>query len=316
MRVGVVGVGAMGQHHARVYSELAEDFDLELVGIADQDVERAEELADEYGYEGFYKDYKKLAEQDLDALTIAVPTTLHKDIALDFIESGSNVLVEKPIADTVENANEILDAAEEKDLTVVVGHIERYNPSVQKLKDVIDDGTLGSIMSISGKRVGPLAIRIRDVGIIIDLAVHEMDVISYLFGEKIQGVTAKAGNAKHPAGVEDYAQLMVDFDNGKSGMVETNWLTPHKTRQLTVVGTKGIAYLDYIDQSLVVHNSEWKKEYMIEEREPLKNEVEDFLECCTNGGEPCVTGEDGLHVLKAAQCAKESSRKNQKVQVA
>jgi len=316
MRVGVVGVGAMGQHHARVYSELADDLDLELIGIADQDVERAQELVDEYGYEGAYEDHGELVEQDLDALTIAVPTTLHKDIALDFLENGSNVLVEKPIADTVENAREILDTAEEKDLTVGVGHIERYNPSVQKLKDVIDDGILGNVMSISGKRVGPLAIRIRDVGIIIDLAVHEMDVISYLFGERIEEVTAKAGNAKHPADVEDYAQIMVDFHDGKTGIVETNWLTPHKTRKLTVVGTKGIAYLDYMDQSLVVHNSEWKQEYKIEEREPLKNEIEDFLDSCTNGGEPCVTGEDGLHVLKAARCAKESSKKDKKVQVA
>lgn len=316
MRVGVVGVGAMGQHHARVYSELSDDFDLELVGIADKNVERAEELADEYGYEGVYEDHKELVAQDLDALTIAVPTTLHKDIALDFLDSGTNVLVEKPIADTVENAKKILDKAEEKDLTIGVGHIERYNPSVQKLKEVIDDGILGNVMSISGTRVGPLAIRIRDVGIIIDLAVHEMDVISYLFGERIREVTAKAGNAKHPADVEDYAQIMVDFDNGKTGIVETNWLTPHKTRKLSVVGTKGIAYLDYIDQSLIVHNSHWKQEYKIEEREPLKNELEDFLASCNNGKDPCVTGEDGLHVLKAARCAKESSKTNKKIQVA
>ncbi|MFW6041137.1 MAG: Gfo/Idh/MocA family oxidoreductase [Thermoplasmatota archaeon] len=316
MKVGVVGVGMMGQHHARVYFELSDEFDLELAGIADKDVERAEELADEYGYEGVYEDHKKLAEKDLDAVSIAVPTSLHKDVALDFIERGTNVLIEKPIADTEENAEEILDAADKNDVVVAVGHIERYNPSVQKLKEVIDKGVLGDLMSINGKRVGPLAIRIRDVGIIIDLAVHELDVISYLFGEKIREVTAKAGNAKHPADVEDYAQIMVDFDGGKTGMIETNWLTPHKTRQLSVVGTKGIAYLDYLDQSLVIHTNEWKQEYKIEEKEPLKNEIEDFLNSCLKGGEPCVTGEDGLHVLKAARCAKESSEKNKKVKVA
>ncbi|MFP4051770.1 MAG: Gfo/Idh/MocA family oxidoreductase [Thermoplasmata archaeon] len=314
MKVGVVGVGQMGQHHARVYSEMADDFDLELVGVADKDVERAGEIADEYGYK-VYEDHKELAKEGLDAVSIVVPTSLHKDVALDFIERGTNVLIEKPIADTEENAEEILDAADENEVVVGVGHIERYNPAVQKLKEVIDDGILGEVMSIDGKRVGPLAIRIRDVGIIIDLAVHEMDVISYLFSERIKQVTAKAGNAKHPADVEDYAQIMVDFNNGKTGIVETNWLTPHKTRKLSVVGTKGIAYLDYMDQSLTVHNSEWKQEYKIEEREPLKNEIEDFLGSCVNGSEPCVTGEDGLHVLKAAQCAKESSLKDKKVKV-
>ncbi len=315
MKVGVVGVGQMGQHHARVYSELSKDFDLELVGVADKDVERAREIGEKYGYD-VYEDHKKLVEEDVDAVTIAVPTSFHKDVALDFIENGTDVLIEKPIADTVENGEKILEASKEYDVNVGVGHIERYNPSVQKLKKVIDDGTLGDIMSINGKRVGPLAIRIRDVGIIIDLAVHEMDVISYLFDEKIRKVTAKSGNAKHPADVEDYAQIMIDFNDGKTGIVETNWLTPHKTRQLTVVGSKGIAYLDYIDQSLIVHNSEWKQEYKIEEREPLKNEIEDFLSSCQNGSEPCVTCEDGIHVLKAALSAKESSKTDKKVKVA
>jgi len=315
MKVGVVGVGQMGQHHARVYSELSDDFGLELVGIVDKDFERAQDIGEEYGYAAVYDNHKELAEEVLDAVNIAVPTSFHKKVALDFIAKGTDVLIEKPIADTVENAEEILKSAEDNEVTICVGHIERYNPSVQKLKKVIDDGVLGEVMSINGKRVGPLAIRIRDVGIIIDLAVHEMDVISYLFDEKIKSVTAKAGNAKHPANVEDYAQIMVDFDNGKTGIVETNWLTPHKTRKLSVVGTKGIAYLDYMDQSLIVHNNEWKQEYKIKEREPLKNEIEDFLVSCQNGDKPCVTGEDGLHVLKAARCAKESSAKDKKVKV-
>jgi len=314
IRVGVVGVGEMGQHHARVYSQLSDEFDLELVGISDEDIDQAQEIADEYGYT-VYEDYEELAAEELDGVSIAVPTSSHKDVALEFIEQGTNVLIEKPIADTVKNAEHILEAAEKNDVIVSVGHIERYNPSVIKLKKVIEKGKLGEVMSINGKRVGPLAIRIRDVGIIIDLAVHEMDVISYLFDEKIRKVTAKAGNAKHPADVEDYAQIMVDFDDGKTGIVETNWLTPHKTRELTVVGTKGIAYLDYIEQSLVVHNSEWKQEHKIEQKEPLKNEIEDFVSCCRDGSEPCVTGEDGLHVLKAARCAKESSKKDQKVKV-
>lgn len=314
IKVGVVGVGQMGQHHARVYSELSEKLNLELVGIADNDMEQAEKIADKYGYEAF-NDYEDLAEKELDGVSIAVPTSAHKEVALKFIEKGTNLLIEKPIADTIESAEEIVDSANENDLVLTIGHIERYNPSVLKLKEVIDNGELGDILSINAKRVGPLAIRVRDVGIIIDSAVHDIDVISYLFDKQVKSVFTKAGNAKHPADVEDYAQIMIDLNNNKSGIVETNWLTPHKTRNLSAVGTEGIAYLDYIDQTLVVHNDEMKKEYKIKEREPLKNEIEDFIDSILSWEEPSVTGEDGLHVLKAALCAKESAKKGEKIKV-
>ena len=118
-------------------------------------------------------------------------------------------------------------------------------------------------MTITAKRVGPMAKRIRDVGIIIDLGVHDIDVISYLFGEPVRTVYARAGNVLHPAGVEDHALITIGFEDG-SGIVETNWLTPHKTRTLNVVGTDGIAYLDYIEQSLKLYNHEWIKEAKIE----------------------------------------------------
>lgn len=315
IKVGVVGVGEMGSNHARVYSELSGEFDLKLVGVSDKNSELAESVADEYNYMEYYEDSEDLAEQELDAVSIAVPTSKHKDMALPFIERGTNVLIEKPIADNVKDGRRILQAADENDVRVLVGHIERYNPAVLKLKKVIENGALGNLMSISAKRVGPLAVRVRDVGIIKDSAVHDFDVISYLFGEKADKVTANAGNAKHPADIEDHAQIMVDFNNGKSGIVETNWLTPHKTRELSAVGSKAIAYLDYIDQSLTVHNEDWEKDLEIKKREPLKNELEDFISCTLNGEEPKVCGEDGVHVLKVALSAKKSSKENRKIQV-
>lgn len=314
MKVGVVGVGQIGNQHARVYSELSDEFDLELVGVVDKDVERAREIADEYGYD-VYEDHEELAEEDLDAVTIAVPTSLHKDVALNFIKKGTDVLIEKPIADTVENAEKILDEAEKNDVVVSVSHIERYNPLVTKLKEVIDSGKLGYLMTINAKRLGPLAVRIKDVSMITDLAIHELDVISYLFDERIREVTAKAGNTGEPAEAQDYAQIMVDFSGGKTGVVETNRLTPTKTRKLSVVGSEGIAYLDYIDQSLTVYESDREQEYKTEERESLKNEIEDFLTSNLKGGEPNVTCEDGLHALKVAQYAEESSAKDEKLKV-
>lgn len=313
LRVGVVGVGMMGQHHVRVYSELAREGKVELVGIADANFERAKELAKQYGTIP-YADYRELASEKLDAVSIAVPTSLHKEVALEFIKAGTSVLVEKPIADTIENGNAIIKAAEEAEVVLAVGHIERFNPAVLKLKELIDRGELGKIVTITAKRVGPMATRIRDVGIIIDLGVHDIDVISYLFGEPVKTVYSRAGNVLHPAGVEDHALITLGFENG-SGIVETNWLTPHKTRTLNVVGTGGIAYLDYIDQSLKLYNHEWVKEAKIQKREPLRNELEHFLECVETGKRPIVDGQAGLHALKVAILAQESARTGKVLEV-
>lgn len=313
LRVGVVGVGMMGQHHARVYSELAKEEKVELVGVADANFERAKGIARKFGTIP-YADYRELARENLDAVSVAVPTSLHKDVALEFIKGGASVLVEKPIADTIENAKAIITAAEEMGVTLMVGHIERFNPAVMRLKELISQGELGKLVTISAKRVGPMAARIRDVGIIIDLGVHDIDVISYLFGEPVRTVYARAGNVVHPAGVEDHALITLGFDEG-TGIVETNWLTPHKTRTLTVVGTVGIAYLDYIEQNLKLYNSDWVKEAKIRRREPLRNEIEHFLECVEEGKNPIVDGKGGLHALKVALLAQQSARTGEVTEV-
>jgi UDP-N-acetylglucosamine 3-dehydrogenase len=313
LRVGVVGVGMMGQHHVRVYSELAREGKVELVGIADANFERAKELAKKYGTIP-YEDYKDLVKEHLDAVDIAVPTSLHKPVTLEFIEAGTSVLVEKPIADTIENAVDIINAARESGVTLMVGHIERFNPAVLKLRELIERDQMGRIVTISAKRVGPMAKRIRDVGIIVDLGVHDIDVISYLFGERVTTVYARAGNVLHPAGVEDHALITLGFEDG-TGIVETNWLTPHKTRTLNVVGTGGIAYLDYIEQSLRLYNDEWVKEAKIQKREPLRNEIEHFIKCVETGKRPIVDGEAGLHALKVALLAQESARNGKVLEV-
>jgi UDP-N-acetylglucosamine 3-dehydrogenase len=313
LRVGVVGVGMMGQHHVRVYSELAKEGKVELVGIADANFERAKELAKKYGTIP-YADYHELVNENLDAVSIAVPTSLHKEVALEFIKAGTSVLVEKPIADTIENGEAIMKAAEEAGVVLAVGHIERFNPALLKLKEVVDRGELGKIVTITAKRVGPMATRIRDVGIIIDLGVHDIDIISYLFGEPVKTVYARAGNVLHPAGVEDHALITLGFEEG-SGIVETNWLTPHKTRTLNVVGTGGIAYLDYIEQSLKLYNHEWIKEAKIQKKEPLRNELEHFVECVEKGKRPIVDGKAGLHALKVALLAQESAKTGKVLEV-
>ncbi len=307
IKVGVIGTGEMGQHHVRVYSEME---DVQLVGIADMNEERVKKLAKKYDATA-YTDYKDLLDLDIDAVSIVVPTKLHKEIALDAIDSGINTLIEKPIADTIESANAIMEKS--KDVKLMIGHIERFNPAIIALKENMERGVIGRAVSISATRVGPYNPRIRDVGIILDLGVHDIDVMSYLYSKKVKSVHAYAGSVIHR--FEDYASILLGFGNGTAGSIETNWLTPHKIRQLTITGTHGIAYVDYIHQSLKLCNEKQIIDVPIKKKEPLKNELEHFIGCIGANKSPIVSGEDGKHALKVALAAIESYKTEKAIEV-
>jgi UDP-N-acetylglucosamine 3-dehydrogenase len=302
LRVAVIGVGSMGKNHARIYSELKS---VELIGVADVSETLAASIARNYGCKAF-ADYSDLLDENLDALSIVVPTTLHKKVALDAIRKGINILVEKPIADTVENADAVIKAARNKGVKLMVGHVERFNPAIIKLKELVDSGLLGKLVSISAKRVGPYNPRIRDVGIIIDLGTHDIDIMSYLCGERTKKVYASAGSVVHSH--EDHAIITLNFGSGSSGMIDTNWLTPHKVRNLTVIGSKGIAEVNYIEETLRIFDQEWVRDAKIEKEEPLKLELLHFVDCVQHDKKPLVSGEDGRHALAVALAAIESAR--------
>jgi len=302
LRVGVIGTGSMGRHHVRIYAGMD---DINLVGISDMDQVRSEELACTYQTKA-YQSSDDLLNESLDAVSIAVPTTFHKEVALAAIAEGCNVLIEKPIADTIENASEIIEAAQSRGTKLMVGHIERFNPALIKLKELVERGQLGEIISISAKRVGPYNPRIRDVGIIIDLATHDIDIMSYLFNAKVSKVYASAGSVVHS--LEDHAIIILSFSSKSSGVIETNWLTPHKVRNLTVIGTKGIAEVDYIKLNLKLLNEDRVKTIAIDKAEPLRLELQHFTDCVLHDKEPLISGEDGKHALKVALAAIHSSQ--------
>jgi UDP-N-acetylglucosamine 3-dehydrogenase len=287
IRVGVIGTGAMGQNHVRIYTEME---GVELAGISDVDQKRVEAMATQFKTKAF-TDYKKMLAEGLDAVSVVVPTKLHKQVVLDALDAGMHVLVEKPIADTTENADLMIAAA----------------------KKAGNSGTLGKIVSISTKRVGPYNPRIRDVGVILDIGVHDIDVISYLYGKKINSVYAIAGADIHS--FEDHASIILRMDHNFAGVVETNWLTPHKVRQLTAIGVKGVAYLDYINQTVQIHDNEWIRKAKVEPSEPLKNELKYFVDCVANGKYPNPCGEDGKHALEVAMAAIRSYEEGRLIEV-
>lgn len=309
MRVGVIGAGAMGQNHIRTYAQMK---GVELAGIADVDSSRVEALARQYGTRGF-TDYNDLLKLDLDAVSVVVPTTLHRKVALDVIGAGCSLLVEKPIADTLENAEAITCAAEEAGVTLMIGHIERFNPAIANMKQIIQSGKLGKVVSISTSRVGPYNPRIRDVGVILDIGVHDIDIISYLYNSRVSEVYAIAGKEIHA--FEDHATIFLRYAGDRAGVVETNWLTPHKTRKFAVIGTEGVAYGDYIEQTVTIHDKEMVSDVKVEKKEPLACELESFLDACRCRSRPLTTGEDGIHALNVAIAAIESYKSRAMVKI-
>ena len=308
IKIGVIGAGVMGGHHIRNLASM----DVELVGISDIDKKRVSELSSSYKIKGFL-DYKELIKEGIDAAVVAVPTKLHKTVCDTLIEKGVDILVEKPIADTVENGREIIDKAKKEGVKLSVGHIERFNPAIQKLKELIKNDTLGKVVTMSSKRVGPYNPRIRDVGIIVDLGVHDIDIMSFLLEEKVKTVYATGGKRIHP--FEDFATILMTFGNTCTGLIDTNWHTPHKVRSLTVVADKGIAEVNYIEQKLTLYDKEWEKDAKIERKEPLALELDCFINYLKKNTEPPVSGEEGLHALEVAISAIDSYMNNKIIKI-
>jgi UDP-N-acetylglucosamine 3-dehydrogenase len=302
--VGVIGVGAMGYNHARIYSKLDET---NFIGVSDLNELALSKTSKKYNIPR-YKNYEDLLRNDeLEVLSVCVPTTHHYNVAMKVIEYGKDVLVEKPISFTFEEAKEMVSFAKEKGVKLSIGHVERFNPAVKKAKELIEDDVIGDIVSSFAKRVGPFPPQIKDVGVTIDLAIHDLDVMAYLFNEQAKQVYSTMGSILDNCVYEDHAEIMTTFETEISGILEVNWLTPYKRRELEITGTEGIISIDYIDQSIDVHGK-FANDVTIRQEEPLKEEIKSFLNAIRTDTEPIVTGEDGLNALKMVLAANRSSK--------
>jgi len=304
INVGVIGVGAMGYNHARVYSELE---NANLMAVSDLLREKTKEVSKEYNAEGYvdYNDILKMPE--IEAVSVCVPTTHHFNVVMDAIEHGKHVLVEKPIAFTLREARIMVKAAKDEGVKLATGHVERFNPAVEKSKEIIKNDVIGEVVSASAKRVGPFPPRIKDVGVTIDLAIHEVDVMFYLFESPVSRIYANMGSRLEKCEYEDHAEIMSKFKNGVIGMLEVNWLTPYKKRNLEITGVDGIISIDYIDQTVNVYGKSTQT-VDVPYKEPLKEELSSFLSAVKNGEDPKITGEDGIYSLKIVTAALKSAK--------
>jgi UDP-N-acetylglucosamine 3-dehydrogenase len=297
LRVGVVGVGIMGQNHARVFADVP---GARLVGVADPDRKQRNFVSGALGCAG-HSDVEGLLAAGVDAVTIAAPTHLHRDLALTCIAHGVHVLVEKPIASSVEEGSAIIAAARRAGLTLMVGHVERFNPAVDAIKEAIRHE---DILSIAITRVGPFPPRMSNVGVVIDLAVHDIDLIRWFTDSEIVEVQPQLSSAV--AEREDIALLQFRTASGVLAHINTNWLTPFKARSVTVATRNKYITGDLLTRQVTEcfgfqpDGSYSMRHLSVDHAEPLRAELQAFVSAVRSGAKPAVTGEEGVAALEIA----------------
>jgi UDP-N-acetylglucosamine 3-dehydrogenase len=330
IRAAVIGVGAMGRNHARVYDEM---LDVDLVAIADANADTVREVARLRHAPAFTSYHELLNQARPDIVSVAVPTTHHHQVVRDALDAGCHVLVEKPIAENLDQGRDMIACAAEVGRVLAVGHIERYNPAIVELKRRLRAGELGRIFQLHARRLGPFPARVRDVGVIVDLATHDLDIMRFLTGAEVCRLYAETEQQIHTAR-EDLFSGLVRFEDGTLGVLDINWLTPSKVRELSVTGQGGMFLANLLTQDLYLFENDeangldWNHlsllrgvsegrmvRLQLRRKEPLRAELEAFAAAALSPfaaagdeGLTVVSGEDGLAALQLAQALIEAGQ--------
>ncbi|WP_224403934.1 Gfo/Idh/MocA family protein [Pseudonocardia sp. ICBG1034] len=311
LRAGLIGLGMMGRHHARVLRELP---GIDLVAVADAD-------GDPHGVAGplpVLHGVEELIAAGIDVAVCAVPTAMHEPIGLALAEAGVHTLVEKPVAHSVVAGERLVEAFARRGLVGAVGHIERYNPALQALRTRVADGQVGEVFQIATRRQGPFPARIADVGVVKDLATHDIDLTSWLAQSRYVAVTAQT-TTRSGRPHEDMVAVTGRLENGTITNHLVNWLSPMKERVTIVTGSKGAFVADTLTADLTFHgngviDTEWDSvanfrgvsegdvtRFAIPKPEPLRVEHEAFRDAVLGLRDHTVSLADGLETLRTAE---------------
>ncbi len=323
IRLGVIGSGYWGPNLIRNFMDLPGS---KVVAVADLRTSRLDHVRSRYPGIQTTEDYSTLFSMDLDAAVVATPPATHFEIAKDCLLNDLGVLVEKPLALNSRDAEELIDLADRRNLTLMSGHTFEYNPAVRALKQLIQKGELGNVYYIDSVRTN-LGLFQRDLNVLWDLAPHDLSVLIYLLGDEPTSVGASGGSYVF-GGIHDIAYLHLEFPGGVMAHVHVSWLDPNKVRRITVVGSQKMAVYDDVhptekikifDKGVDVPSytdtyEEFKLSYRsgdvviprIDMAEPLRLECEDFINSVANGSEPQCGGESGLRVVKILEAANRS----------
>ncbi len=302
--IGVIGTGFWGENQVRV---LRQSRMADLVAICDTNEKRAKEIGAKYGVSWYTEVDKFLRLPKLEAVTICTPTQTHLKVGLLAIQAGKNLLVEKPMTGEERAADRLVNSARKAGVKLLVGFIERFNPGVRAVKKMLMQKTVGDVIIATGRRVARWPIRIGDVGVVKDTAIHDIDAMRYLLDEEVSAVFAQTGSLRTHS-YEDYAEIMIRFKGGTTGFLDANWLTPRKVRTLIITGSDATISLDYITQEITLEDSRHLVKPYTPWAEPLKLELENFATTIVQDTKEAPSGDDALKAIRVCDAALRSGK--------
>lgn len=295
-KIAVIGVGGWGKNHARVLKDLGC-----LAAICDLEAARAKEIADRHGVQSYSSIDDMLGKERLNGCLVCTPTKTHALVAKKMMEHGVNAFVEKPMSFSSKECEEMMQVAEKKKVVLTSGYVERFNPAVSDARKLIEGGMYGDPMMIEFHRENRMPLHIKDVGVIYDTSVHDIDAAMFLFGSRPNVVFARAGKRFHA--FEDFATIMLGFEGQKVAIIASNWLTPKKVRTFSAVCTDGIITGDFLTQEIRIDHADATITPRRQFQEPLTLELKNFIEAIEGKNKIMVTAADATNVTRVAEAA-------------
>jgi len=302
MKIVQIGTGGWGKNHVRVLSELGV-----LTAICDTDAQRSKEYGEKYSVNHYESLEDMMSSEEFDGALVVTPTSTHTTIAKKLLEGKKHVFVEKPLTYKTEEGEEIVRLAEKNKVILTCGYIERFNPAVDVVKNLVKEKKYGDLIMLEFHRENRMPLHIKDVGIIYDTSVHDIDTANWLFDEMPIVVFAKAGKINHE--YEDFASIMLGYKENKVAIISSNWITPKKVRTFSAVCTDAIISSDFISQEIKIEKKDETEIPRNEKHEPLLLEIQNFLDSITGKKKQVVKGKEAIDVTKIAEAALLSSQK-------
>ena len=302
MKIIQIGTGGWGKNHTRILSQLGV-----LVAVCDTDSQKSKEYGEKYSVNHYTSLDELLSKEEFDGAFVATPTSTHTAIAQKLLEAKKHVFVEKPMTYKSEDGQNLVKIAEKNKVILTCGYIERFNPAVDVVKKMVKEKKYGDLVMLEFHRENRMPLHIKDVGIIYDTSVHDIDTANWLFDEMPQVVFARAGKIRHEH--EDFTSIMLGYKNDKVAIITSNWITPKKLRKFNAVCTDAIISSDFITQEIIVEKDEETETIQNEKQEPLLLEIQSFLGAVEGKNEQVVTSQEAVNVTKIAEAALLSSQK-------
>ncbi len=292
VKVGIIGVGYLGTQHARILSYLEK---AELIGVADIDFKKAMVIGNRHGVK-YYDNYENMLDE-IDAGIVATPTSEHFAISMKLLKEGKSVLVEKPITETIEQAEELVSVADKNGLILQIGHLERFNPAVEALENLISEPKF-----IEVQRLGSFSARSLDIDVVLDLMIHDLDIIMALIKDEVKVIRSSGIHVLSDK--IDITNARLEFASGCIATLTASRVHQGKVRKLRIFEPTSYYSIDYIDQEVKIFPLNGRqtdiKTLKIKKEEPLKKELQNFFRCIIDGKKRKVTGAEGLRALKLA----------------